>query len=73
MDVTVGIVRAQREVTLEMEAEPADIEERVNTTLQSGAPLRLQDDRDRVLLVPADKLAYVLIGSKEQRRVGFSI
>ena len=73
MDVSVGMTHVQREITLEMSMEAAEIERLVSESIEQSSTLRLQDDRGRVLFVPAERLAYVLVGSPEQRRVGFSI
>ena len=73
MDVSIGMTDVQREVTLEMDVKREEIERMVAEAIEQSTTLRLQDERGRILFVPADRLAYVLVGSPEQRRVGFSI
>lgn len=73
MDVTVGMTNVQREITLEIDKNHDQIEKLVADCIENQSSLKLEDDRGRILFVPADRLAYVLIGSPEQRRVGFTL
>lgn len=72
MEVKIGIQHAPRELVLESEQSPAEIEAAVADALSGKSNLlQLVDDKGRRLLVPADKLAYVEIGEESSRRVGF--
>lgn len=74
MDVRIGITQAPRELTVEM---PDD--EREETVQSVSAALAgevdvlwLTDKRGRRVGVPADKLAYVEVGTNDgDRRIGF--
>lgn len=71
MDVKIGIANIAREVTLESELSTNQVEEAVQQALSSGTPLRLEDARGRVVVVPAAALGYVDIGEPSKPRVGF--
>ena len=72
MEVKIGVQFASRELSLESNQTPQDIEKAVADALKADlGVLTLVDDKGRRLLVPADKLAYVEIAESETRRVGF--
>lgn len=75
MEVKIGVLHAPREIVLESNADPEDIEkavdEALNTADRAGV-LALSDERGRRTLVPAAKIAYVEIGARAERRVGFT-
>ncbi len=72
MEVKIGVQHAARELVLESNQTPDEIEKAVATALgKAGAILTLADERGRRVLVPADRLAYVEIGEPVERRVGF--
>lgn len=73
MDVRIGVTQAPREITVEIDdAARDDLHARVEAAL-SGATdvLWLDDRRGRQVAVPASKIAYVELGSPEERRIGF--
>lgn len=73
MDVRIGVTQAPREITVEIDdAARDDLRARVEAAL-SGATdvLWLDDRRGRQVAVPAAKIAYVELGSPEERRIGF--
>lgn len=71
MEVKIGVQYAARELLLESNQTPDEIEQAVADALKSGGLLILVDDRGRRVVVPADRLAYVEIGEPVERRVGF--
>ncbi len=72
MEVKIGVQFASRELSLESNQTPQDIEKAVADALKADlGVLTLVDDKGRRILVPADKLAYVEIAESETRRVGF--
>lgn len=73
MDITIGVKHVAREIGLESEQTPEEVVEAVQAATQAGTPLVLQDSKGRRVVVPADSLAYVELGSTEQRRVGFGL
>ncbi len=75
MDVHIGVTYTGKEIELEMadDASPDDVIKRVEAAVgSSGGVLWLSDKRGRSVGIPADKVAYVEIGSPgDDRRVGF--
>ena len=72
MEVKIGVQHANRELVLESEQTPDEVQELVAAALtgKSGL-LELTDEKGRRVLVPADRLAYVEIGEVSTRKVGF--
>ncbi len=72
MEVKIGVQHANRELVLESEQTPEEVQAAVAEALtgKSGL-LTLVDEKGRRLIVPAEKLAYVEIGESEIRKVGF--
>ena len=75
MDVHIGVTYTGKEIELEM-ADDANADDIVKLVEQavgaSGGVLWLSDKRGRSVGIPADKVAYVEIGSPgDDRRVGF--
>jgi hypothetical protein len=75
VDVHIGVTYTGKEIELEMadDASPDDVIKRVEAAVgSSGGVLWLSDKRGRSVGIPADKVAYVEIGSPgDDRRVGF--
>ena len=71
MEVKIGVQHAQRELVLDTDSTPEDIETRLSEALSSGGVLRLADTKGRAVVVPADKIAYIDLGEENARRVGF--
>ena len=72
MEVKIGVQHASRELVLESEQSPAEVEQAVSEALTGKSNvLSLVDEKGRRVLVPADRLAYVEIGEESGRRVGF--
>ena len=72
MEVKIGVQHANRELVLESEQTPEEVQELVAAALtgKSGL-LELTDEKGRRVLIPADRLAYVEIGEVSTRKVGF--
>jgi hypothetical protein len=72
VEVKIGVQHANRELVLESEQTPEEVQELVAAALtgKSGL-LELTDEKGRKVLVPADRLAYVEIGEVSTRKVGF--
>ena len=71
MEVKIGVQQAQRELVLDTDSTPEDIEARLAEALSSHGVLRLTDVKGRTVVVPADKVAYVELGSPTSGAVGF--
>jgi Protein of unknown function (DUF3107) len=70
MEVKIGVQNANRELVIDTNQEGDDIEKAVSQALEQGV-LSLTDTKGRRIVVPADKLAYVEIGSPTIGQVGF--
>jgi hypothetical protein len=72
VEVKIGVQHANRELVLESEQTPDEVQELVAAALtgKSGL-LELTDEKGRRVLIPADRLAYVEIGEVSTRKVGF--
>lgn len=72
MEVKIGVQYAPRELVLESAQTPAEVEQLVSDALATGhGVLKLIDEKGRLVVVPAGKLAYVEI-AEQHRPVGFT-
>jgi len=71
VEVKIGIQSVVRELILETNDEPDDIERALSAAVTDGTLLVLYDDKGGKVMVPADKIAYVEVGTGPGRRVGF--
>jgi hypothetical protein len=72
VEVKIGVQHANRELVLESEQTPEEVQQAVADALGGkSALLQLTDDKGRRVIVPADRLAYVEIGEVSIRKVGF--
>jgi hypothetical protein len=72
VEVKIGVQHANRELVLESEQSPDEVQELVADALAGKTGLlQLTDDKGRRVLIPADRLAYVEIGEVSIRKVGF--
>ena len=71
MEVKIGIQSVVRELILDTNDEAADVESALAAAVADGTLLVLRDDKGGTVMVPADKIAYVELGSGSGRRVGF--
>ncbi|MFI5913531.1 DUF3107 domain-containing protein [Dactylosporangium sp. NPDC051541] len=74
MEVKIGVQYAPRELVLESNQSPAEVESAVTDAINGGdkGVLSLVDDKGRRVIVPVDKIAYVEIAESSPRPVGFS-
>lgn len=71
MEIKIGVQQTAREIALESDQSPDEIDAAVRKALADGGILSLVDDKGRRVMVPADRLAYVEISPATSRRVGF--
>ncbi|GAA0718016.1 DUF3107 domain-containing protein [Dactylosporangium roseum] len=74
MEVKIGVQYAPRELVLESNQSPAEVEAAVTDAINGGDKhvLSLVDDKGRRVIVPVGKIAYVEIAEASPRPVGFS-
>ena len=70
MEVKIGVQNASRELVIDTDMSGDDVEKAVASATESGL-FTLTDAKGRRVIVPADKLAYVEIGSPTVGQVSF--
>jgi hypothetical protein len=70
VEVKIGVQHANRELVVDTDMSSDDVEKAVAGS-RDGGLLSLTDSKGRKVIVPADKLAYVEIGSPSVGQVGF--
>jgi hypothetical protein len=71
VEIKIGVQQTPREIALESDQSPDEIDAAVRKAIADGGVLALEDDKGRRVMVPADRLAYVEISPATSRRVGF--
>lgn len=71
MEVKIGVIHANRELTLETDLDAAGVEEQVRAALADSSVLSLLDHKGRRVMVPAEKIAYVEVATSTVGQVGF--
>jgi hypothetical protein len=74
VDVRIGLTQTPKELEVNLEdgTDPATVRQQVDAALADGTTLWFTDKRGRQIGIPAEKLAYVEIGSpSDERRIGF--
>ena len=72
MEVKIGVQHTPRELVLESEQTPAEVEQAVTEALAKDGVLSLTDEKGRKVIVPVAKLAYVEIAEASHRPFGFT-
>jgi Protein of unknown function (DUF3107) len=71
VEVKIGIQSITRELVIETNSSPEEIERALASALADGGLFVLPDGKDGKVMVPADKIGYVEFSGVELRRVGF--
>jgi len=71
VEVKIGIQNVGREIVLESAQDADALAKVVAEAIAKGSELRLNDEKGRQIIIPANVLGYVEIGAEEVRRVGF--
>lgn len=71
MEIRIGVRNIAREIVIESEQDTQEVYQTVSDALANGKPIILKDDKGSTVVVPADALGYLDIGSESERRVGF--
>ena len=71
MEVRIGVQFAARELVVESTEDAAAVEARIVEAVSSGGVLTLTDAKGKKVFVPAEKIAYIEIGSAVLGTVGF--
>lgn len=72
MEIRIGMINTSREIGLETSQTMAEVENLVANALNGSSPvLKLSDDKGKVYLVASANIAFVEVGSDQNRRIGF--
>ncbi len=71
MEVKVGILHVQREVSVDTDDTAASVEQRLTEALAAQGVFKLTDEKGRSVLIPSAHIAYVDLGQEHVRKVGF--
>jgi Protein of unknown function (DUF3107) len=71
VEVKIGIQSVPRELVVETRSSFEEIQAALAAAIADGTVFILADDKGGKVLVPADKIAYLELGSSEPRRIGF--
>ena len=73
VEVKIGVENVQRELVLETDASPEDVQAKLADALGGSGLLTLVDTKGRSVVVSASKLAYLDIGLGSRGVVGFRL
>ena len=73
MEIKIGIQNVARELSIEVDEEPAELTRRAAEAIRAGEPLTLEDAKGQTVVVPAGALGYLIVGTQAGRRVGFGL
>jgi Protein of unknown function (DUF3107) len=71
VEVKIGVQNASRELVVQTASSADKVQRILAAALADGGIFALADDKGAKVLVPADKIAYLELGSAGARRVGF--
>jgi len=71
VEVKIGIQSIPRELVVETDSSPEEIERALASALADGRLFILPNGKDGKIMVSPDKIGYVEFSGVEQRRVGF--
>lgn len=72
MEIRIGMINTSREICLETSQTLAEVETLVANSLSgTSSVLKLSDDKGKVYLVASANIAFVELGSDQNRRIGF--
>lgn len=71
MEVKIGVVYAPRELVVEIEQSPEEVEKALAKAIVDGGIFSLVDEKGHRVVVPVDKIAYLEVAKADDRRVGF--
>jgi predicted alternative tryptophan synthase beta-subunit len=71
VEIRIGILHAPREIVIESSESADAIQAAIEAAIAANSTLQLQDEKGRIVLVPAANLGYIDIAASESRRVGF--
>ncbi|MDO5034567.1 MAG: DUF3107 domain-containing protein [Actinomycetaceae bacterium] len=73
MIIQIGISGVSRELAFEVEMSEEELFAKVEEALNNGKSLSLTDSNNRRVMIPSDKLGYVLVAESKRIPVGFTV
>ena len=71
VEVKIGVQNVAREIVLESDQSPEEVEALVNTALTAGGVLNLVEASGRRVMIPVATIGYVDVGASKKGSVGF--
>jgi hypothetical protein len=71
VEVKIGVLYAPRELVVETDKTPDDVEKALSKAIVDGGVFTLTDEKGSRVVVPVDKIAYVEMAKPDDRKVGF--
>jgi hypothetical protein len=71
VEVKIGVTYAPRELLVETDRTPEDIEKSLAKAIVDGGLFSITDEKGARVVVPVDKLAYLEMAKPNDRNVGF--
>jgi hypothetical protein len=72
MEIRIGMINTSREIGLETSQTMPEVEALVASSLDgSSSVLKLSDDKGKTYLIASANIAFVELGSDQNRRIGF--
>jgi hypothetical protein len=71
VEVKIGVQYAQRELVVETDEAAETVEKLLSDAIASGGVFSLTDSKGRKIFVPAEKIAYIELGTGTVGHVGF--
>lgn len=71
MEVKIGVQHAPRELVVDTDVSPEDVESRLAEALSGNGVFTLHDSKGRRVVVPSATIAYLEIGKPTSGAVGF--
>jgi len=71
VEVRIGVQFAARELVVESSEDVSVVEARIAEAVSEGGVLTLTDVKGKKVIVPAEKIAYIELGSAALGTVGF--
>jgi len=72
MEVKIGVRSVHRELVVETDLTPEQVERKLREAIDERGLFALTDSKGRHVIVPVSALGFVEIGEDEQRPVGFA-
>jgi hypothetical protein len=71
VEVKIGVQYAQRELVVETDETAETVEKLIGDAIAGGGVFSLTDSKGRRIFVPAEKIAYIELGTGTVGHVGF--